>query len=104
MLPTTMPGTFPDGNKENIGGLPAIPHGLLNKKRHRADSDDEIDAEIEGSPTKKRKGSVAGTPTCMVTKMEVENVAPKSKIPSPSKKGVLSFSRLNMLARPKMRK
>lgn len=104
ILPTAMPGTFPDGNKENIGGLPAIPHGLLNKKRHRVDSDDEKDAEIEGSPTKKRKGSAADIQTCMATKMEAENIATKSKIPSPSKKGVLSFSRLNMLARPKMRR
>lgn len=104
ILPTTMPGTFPDGNKENIGGLPAIPHGLLNKKRHRADSSDEEDAEIEGSPTKKRKGSVASTPAYMATKVGAAHVTPKSKTSSQSKKGVLSFSRLNMLARPKMRK
>lgn len=96
--------------------FPAIPHGLQNKKRHRADSDDEtenippessVDGQEEQGPrTKKAKFS------------------PRKELPSPNKKTnrgraiassnsaagnaqaakrVLSLSRLNALARPKTR-
>lgn len=91
----SMPGSFPDVDKENIENLPAVSHGISNKKRRRVDSDEEGDTER--SP-KKCKASVAEGPMLMAEKM-----APKSKIPSPAKKRVLSLSRLNMLARPKMR-
>lgn len=105
IFPTTMPGAFPDSNKENIGGFPAIPHGIPNKKRRRVDSDDEKEEkELEGSPAKKRKGLIADLGRLMEPKLQAEKLARKSKIPSPSKKGGLSLNRLNMLARPKVRK
>jgi hypothetical protein len=95
ILPSSMPGSFPDADKENIGGLPAISRRMRNKKRNHADSDDSGEDQPKGSPTKRRKK----------TATEAANpVASKTKIPSPVKKGVLSLSRLNMLARPKLRK
>jgi hypothetical protein len=102
---SSMPGSFPDSDKENIGGLPAIPHGLYNKKRRRASSDEEEEERAaEGSPIKKRKGLDVEFENLVAPKLEAEKMATKSKIPSPAKRGKLSLSRLNMLARPKMRK
>jgi len=98
MLPSHMPGSFPDVNKENMT-LPYIPHGMTNKKRRRVDSDDE-EAVFEPSP-KKHKSNVA---MLIAPGIMAEKMAPESKIPNPTKKKVLSLSRLNMLARPKMRK
>lgn len=124
--PTTMPGAFPDGDKENEA--PLIPR-LSNKKRARAASpgeeeqlppllkkkraratepaDDEGEAgddERERSP-KKRKGNAAeAMAMAMAPKIAKEQMAPKSKIPSPAKKGGLSLSRLKMLAMPKSRR
>jgi hypothetical protein len=105
IFPGTMPipGSFPDGNKENVGGFPAIPHVIPNKKRRRDDSDEEW-KEVEGSPSKRHKGPLADLRTLMEPKLQAEKIAQTSKIPSPSKKGVLSLTRLNMLARPKLRK
>jgi hypothetical protein len=103
ILPNSMPGSFPGANKENNEPLPTVPHGMANKKRRRVDSDDETEEEGERSP-KKRKAAVAEGPTLMAPNLQAE-MTPKSNTPSPSKKkGVLSLSRLNMLARPKMRK
>jgi len=97
-----MPGAFPDGNKENVQQMPSITHGMSNKKRRRVDSDDEEDEEAERS-LKKHK-AVAEGDALMAPRILAEKMAPKSKIPSPAKKKGLSLSRLNMLARPKMRK
>ncbi|KFY30113.1 hypothetical protein V493_02133, partial [Pseudogymnoascus sp. VKM F-4281 (FW-2241)] len=123
--PSTMPGAFPDADKENEA--PVIRHGLSNKKRARVaspgdeeqlppllkkkraraaePSDGEVgDDERERSP-KKRKGNAAeGLAMAMAPKIAKEKVAPKSKIPSPAKKGGLSLSRLKMLAMPKSRR
>jgi hypothetical protein len=107
ILPGTMPipGSFPDGNKENVGGFSDMSHGISDKKRRRVDSDDaKEEKEVEGSPAKRRKGPVAELGTLMAPKLQAEKMARKSKIPSPSKRGVLSLTRLNMLARPKLRK
>jgi hypothetical protein len=98
-----MPGSFPSGNKENIETLPSVPHGMSNKKRRRVDSDDDTEEEAEHSP-KKHKGHVAEGAVLMAPKIQAEKMTPKTKIPSPAKRSVLSLSRLNMLARPKMRK
>jgi hypothetical protein len=77
---------------------------MANKKRRRIDSDDEIEEETERSP-KKHKTAVAEGPMLMASDLQGEKMTPKSKLSSPAKKkGVLSLSRLNMLARPKMRK
>jgi hypothetical protein len=104
ILPHNMPGAFPGNNKENSEPLPAVPHGMANKKRRRVDSDDETEEEIERSP-KKHKTVVAEGQMLMAPNLQADKMTPKSKIQSPAKKkGVLSLSRLNMLARPKMRK
>jgi len=104
ILPNSMPGAFPGNNKENTEPLPAVPHGMANKKRRRVDSDDETEEEIERSP-KKHKSTVAEGSMLMAPDLQAEKMTPKSKLPSSAKKkGVLSLSRLNMLARPKMRK
>lgn len=101
VLPSAMPGSFPSGNKENSAPLPSVPHGMANKKRRRVESDDEeAEEEIERSPKKTKtvpEGHMLFAPKLQTT--------PRAKTPSPvKKKGVLSLSRLNMLARPKMRK
>ncbi|KAG9234253.1 hypothetical protein BJ875DRAFT_461997 [Amylocarpus encephaloides] len=96
----TMPGSFPGNNKENTRQLPSVPHGMTNKKRRRVDSDDEKDGSPARSPKKSKlvaaEGAELMAPRLIAT--------PKSKLSSTAKKGVLSLSRLNMLARPKMRK
>jgi hypothetical protein len=99
--------------------LPPIPHGLPNKKRRRADSDDE---DIENTApvsmtrddtdeprTKKLKSSPSKTTPGLATANM--SAVMGSKIPQArggkekSKgRGVLSASRLNMLARPKTRR
>jgi hypothetical protein len=103
IAPNTMPGSFPDCNKENLEAVLSIHHGISNKKRCRVDSDnEEEDAERYH---KKHKPNAAESPMLMAPRIMAEKIAPKSRIPSPvKKKRVLSLSRLNMLARPKMRK
>jgi hypothetical protein len=104
IFPNTISGSFPGTNKENTDPLPSVPHGMSNKKRCRVDSDDEMEEESERSP-KKHKADVAEGTMLMAPRLMAEMMAHTSKIPSPGKKkGVLSMSRLNMLARPKMRK
>lgn len=104
LFPSTVPGSFPGADKENIEHLPAVPHSIANKKRRRVDSDDEAEEESERSP-KKHKTAFAGSSMSTAPNLQAEKMTPKSKLLSPAKKkGVLSLSRLNMLARPKMRK
>ncbi|TVY67373.1 hypothetical protein LSUE1_G007039 [Lachnellula suecica] len=95
----SMPGSFPGTKKENSQPLPSFPHGMSNKKRHRME-DDETEDDFQPSP-KKRKEEVAEGPMLMAPRMIA---TPKSRLNSPAKKGALSLSRLNMLARPKNRK
>ncbi|CAL3964742.1 unnamed protein product [Diplocarpon coronariae] len=100
VLPSTMPGSFPTGNKENKAPLPSVPHGMANKKRRRVESDDEAE-EDERSP-KKHKAVVAEGHLLVAPNLPA---TPNPTVPSPVKKrGVLSLSRLNMLSRPKNRK
>ncbi|KUJ21011.1 uncharacterized protein LY89DRAFT_694669 [Mollisia scopiformis] len=102
IFPGVMPGSFPTGNKENTEPLPAVPHGMANKKRRRADSDDETEEEVERSP---KKHKAAEGSMLMAPDLKSQSKTPQSRTPSPAKKkGVLSLSRLNMLARPKVRK
>jgi hypothetical protein len=104
IFPKSMPGSFPGSNKENTKPLRAVPHGMANKKRRRVESDGETEEEVERSP-KKPKTAVAEGPMLMAPDLQAEKMTPKTNFPSsPKKKGVLSLSRLNMLARPKMRK
>lgn len=95
--------------------LPAIRHGIQNKKRHRADSDDEtenippensVDGQDEKIPrTKKVKISPhkeLPSPNKRITRGRA-NVSSKSAAGNAQAKRVLSLSRLNALARPKTR-
>ncbi|KAF4613418.1 hypothetical protein G7Y89_g15469 [Cudoniella acicularis] len=100
IIPNKMPGSFPGSDKENTGPIPSVPHGMSNKKRRRAESDDETEDEAQRSP-KKHKAQVAEGEMLMAPRLMA---TPKSRVSSPAKKGVLSMSRLNMLALPKLRK
>lgn len=96
--------------------LPPIPHGISNKKRRRADSDDE-DAENvpparemendDGPRTKKLKSSPQKEGPAGAKRKTSKMGG--SAIPKPAGArqgvmGVLSMSRLHMLARPKNRR
>lgn len=137
-----MPGTFPTPpspsshpNKENkapspVKLLPGTAHGMQNKKRHRASSDDGDFDSIP--PAKKRKNEsvpegdalvaprlvnptmasaltasrVNRTPSKTPTRRSPVRTPGRTPVsPSPIKRsgGGLSLSRLNMLARPKNR-
>jgi hypothetical protein len=104
-VPNKMPGTFP-GNKENTPTIPSVPHGMPNKKRRRVESDDEEEGEAQRSPKKQRAAEGA---MLMAPKLQGPVATPNATNSSPTKsptkkKGVLSLSRLNMLARPKLRR
>ncbi|KAL2136584.1 hypothetical protein VTI74DRAFT_2889 [Chaetomium olivicolor] len=106
----------------------ALPHGMSTKKRHRVSTDEE-EAEQEAAEraAKKRKGEAVPegeallAPRLVASARKIggvgnRSVSPKKGMgsmsaggqgtPSPLKKktGAISLSRLNMLARPKMRK
>ncbi|EGR48717.1 uncharacterized protein TRIREDRAFT_22283 [Trichoderma reesei QM6a] len=134
-----MPGSFPEPvspsshpNKENTAPsppkmLPGVPHGMPNKKRHRASADEEdTDKEAADRAGKKAKSShvpegeallaprlLASTPAASAKRPSVIRTVGKTPVrpvnrtvssASPSKKRpTLSMSRLNMLARPKNR-
>ncbi|KAF7552756.1 hypothetical protein G7046_g7308 [Stylonectria norvegica] len=127
---TAMPGSFPrpaspssDRNKENKAPGPnkillGAPHGMANKKRHRATWDEEEeDRESDMRAMKKRKnehvpeGDALLAPRLIATPKRTQASRATSQTPgktpgtaSPAKKrGMLSISRLNMLARPKNR-
>lgn len=115
ILPSQIPGSFPvSDHKEDVPGFQTIPHGMSNKKRHRASSNAGRDQEDEGqSPTKKLKSRAAEGQVLAesLQKKILLGNSPKKILTSPTKnatpsmaKGVLSLARLNMLARPKNRK
>lgn len=105
IFPGIIPRAFPDSNKENTEPLPSVPHVMPNKKRRRVDSDDDEDGYGADRSPKKPKASVAEGPMLMAPRITAPRLSPKSRVPSPAKKkNVLTLSRLNMLARPKMRK
>ncbi|KAK4078771.1 uncharacterized protein Triagg1_3102 [Trichoderma aggressivum f. europaeum] len=131
-----MPGSFPDPvspsshpNKENTAPspakvLPGVPHGMANKKRHRASSaEGDADKEAADRAGKKAKSShvpegqalvaprlLGKSPSISASAKKAAGKTPVRPIiravssASPSKKRpTLSMSRLNMLARPKNR-
>lgn len=97
--------------------LPPIPHGLTNKKRRRADSDDE---DVENFPPAQKNEENNDGPRTKKLKSSPQKEAPLgakkkttkmggSAIPKPTGArqggmGVLSFSRLHMLSRPKTKR
>ncbi|KAH7170229.1 hypothetical protein EDB81DRAFT_876270 [Dactylonectria macrodidyma] len=125
-----MPGSFPGltspsshPNKENKAPATKVlfgaPHGMSNKKRHRASWDEEeTEKEDADRAAKKRKNQhvpegeallaprlVGSTPMSSAKKMQASRVVsatPGSASPT-KKRGIISMSRLNMLARPKKR-
>jgi hypothetical protein len=129
-----MPGSFPSStssstgvNKENEAPRSvflALPHGMSNKKRNRVTTDEE-DAEIEAAQReakKRRRESVPEGEALLAPRLVGAGGSASAKrvlaasprrlpvprqapgTPSPVKKKGISLSRLNMLARPKMRK
>ncbi|OIW33002.1 hypothetical protein CONLIGDRAFT_651789 [Coniochaeta ligniaria NRRL 30616] len=141
----SMPGSFPgpapvcstSPNKENEApampsNIPtptttvfrALPHGMINKKRHRVSSDEEEaeQAAAERAAKKRRAESVPegdallaprlmasgrkAAPTFSPAKRFGAPGTPSGVVasPSPRKKAGMSLSRLNMLARPKNRR
>ena len=104
--------------------MPTVSHGISNKKRRRPDSDDEdvdedlenkaprdIEAVDEGPRMKKVKTSThpeGKTDNSMPAKRRMTGVGGKTTklggAKEKPKKGMLSLSRLNMLARPKDRR
>lgn len=96
--------------------LPSIPHGMPNKKRRRADSDDEdieniaptdtTDQHEEGPRAKRMKSSPKKD--SLIGNKGKSSKTSGSAIPKlggrEKKKPVLSLSRLHMLARPKDRR
>ncbi|KAI1739801.1 hypothetical protein F4680DRAFT_421572 [Xylaria scruposa] len=120
-----MPGSFPPApeaspNKENDAPLTynGIPHGMTNKKRHRAssDEDDVDDVDDEGSKRgakKLRKHTPVAEGQALMAPRLVGRASPTKKAlgsmpqtPSSQKKKKtgLSLSRLQMLAQPKIRR
>lgn len=136
-----MPGSFPAAFEsgptiENTDPalMPGIPHGMLNKKRHRgmwdddevktgiahgmpnkkrarasSDDDDEVDEGVRRGAKKLRKNPTAEgyavVAPRLVSSSPIKKSGRLSRTPSPQKKTIgLSLSRLNMLARPKARK
>lgn len=126
---TEIPGSFPappspssHPNKENkmpslTKMIPGAAHGMSNKKRHRAHWDDEEEEQKdEARAAKKRKNQhvlegdalfaprlLGATPKSTAKKaMAGHSATPGSASPS-KKRGIISMSRLNMLARPKNR-
>ncbi|KAK1967275.1 hypothetical protein LY78DRAFT_576695 [Colletotrichum sublineola] len=118
-----MPGSFPTGtefaaNKENRSPMQLLagkPHGMPNKKRARAR---EEEGDLEENPaaraSKRRKAEdvpegdallaprlMGATPRTVGKKPQGSRAAPS---PSPMKRSGMSLSRLNMLAKPKMRR
>lgn len=123
-IPHSTPGSRtirqvrPSGNVTPVApfDFPAIPHGLQNKKRHRADSDDEtenippessVDGQEEHGPRTKK---VKISPHKVLSSPNKKNTRGRAFVNSGSAAGnaqagkrVLSLSRLNALARPKTR-
>jgi len=118
-----LPGSFPSTsesspNKENQEPIITIAHGMTNKKRHRAGPDeDEEDEGAKRGMKKLRKdppavleGHAVVAPRLVSQASPTKKLSPTkfggatSQTPSPQKKTGLSLSRLNMLARPKVRK
>ncbi|KAF7544538.1 hypothetical protein G7Z17_g9871 [Cylindrodendrum hubeiense] len=125
-----MPGSFPGPsdtgshpNKENKAPAAKVlfgaPHGMSNKKRHRASWDEEeTEKEDADRAAKKRKNQhvpegeallaprlVGSTPMSSAKKAQAgRGVSATPSSASPTKKrSIISMSRLNMLARPKKR-
>jgi hypothetical protein len=129
-----MPGSFPNSasststNKENEAPrsvFKALPHGMSTKKRHRVSTDEE-EAEQEAAERaakKRRQEKVPEGDALLAPRLAAAGASASAKrtpllasprklplpgqapgTPSPMKRKGISLSRLNMLARPKMRK
>ncbi|KAI1078341.1 hypothetical protein F5B20DRAFT_225544 [Whalleya microplaca] len=122
-----MPGSFPRQseiaaaapNKENKDpniGASGIPHGMSNKKRHRASWDEEEEEQDEGAARgakKQRQGPAPAEGHALVAPRLLASqesptkrrlLSPRTPASQRKKANGLSLSRLNMLARPKVRK
>jgi hypothetical protein len=100
--------------------MPAVPHGIINKKRRREDDDDDNDWENippADEPTDEQRSAKRLKPSMLKIPPPVSPSPIKSRATTPgrltgsragtpstsAKKGILSLSRLNMLAKPRSR-
>lgn len=117
------PSDFPTTSMTPFEDLPVVPHGMPNKKRRREDSDDEAIEnkyvhDDEGGEPRSKRTEAGNEGTAQASSDEKKNFSKRrmtgmpsgSKIPRPGGgfkgkgRGILSLSRLNMLARPKERR
>ena len=107
------PKTTPTPFRFTPYSVKGIPHGMSNKKRSRAASDDENENEKdEGAErgAKKQRKNQPAVPEgdALLAPRLADGPSPKKKLShsaTPRKRGGgISLSRLNMLARPKVRK
>ncbi|KAI9893399.1 MAG: hypothetical protein M1814_006696 [Vezdaea aestivalis] len=107
---TTIRQVRPSTGPINTIYYPTLPHGIENKKRHR--DDDSDNDETTGPCAKKSKGGFStGAEKENPIRKELTTLSSPNKTVTPSKrispvkgKGFLSLSRLNVLARPKVRR
>ncbi|GFF44242.1 hypothetical protein IFM46972_07480 [Aspergillus udagawae] len=115
------------GNKKatTLPDIAGVPHGIGNKKRHREATDDEVDTEnvppadstSDARSAKRLKFSApspAKTPATISpikarthTPVRTSSISSRTGTPASARaksRGVLSISRLNMLAQPKHRR
>lgn len=95
--------------------LPSVPHGIDNKKRHREETEDEHEnlppADVTQRSAKRVKVSTPAPKNPASSPLKGRTNTPRQGTPSRAgtpatakqKRGVLSLSRLNMLAKPKPR-
>ncbi|KAI9812172.1 MAG: hypothetical protein M1827_004838 [Pycnora praestabilis] len=116
---STIRQVHPNDSSTSLEDLPTVPHGKPNKKRRREDSENASDvencqeSEEEGPRTKKMKGGAQWEPRKPKNDINFDSSKKgSSRIPragvrpgtEKGKRGILSISRLNMLARPKVRR
>ncbi|KAK6210357.1 hypothetical protein QIS74_11941 [Colletotrichum tabaci] len=118
-----MPGNFPTGtefgsNKENRSPMQLLagkPHGMPNKKRARArEEEGDLEENTAERAGKRRKAEPVPEGDALLaprlTGATPRTVGKKTQgfraiqSPSPAKRAGMSLSRLNMLAKPKMRR
>lgn len=114
--PTTLAGVLPAF--ESVPAVPAVEHGLSSKKRRRVDSDDEDEGKENVAATGLDNGDGRRVKKLKRTGVDDEKVANEASMAGKrlekakgtksgekaKGKGILSLSRLNMLARPKERR
>ncbi|KAH0564843.1 hypothetical protein GP486_001765 [Trichoglossum hirsutum] len=93
------PSCNSDGLVKASGDFHVVPHGIPNKKRRHDDTSDD-----DEPASKRNRGAIQWTPALHQKTGEEQKTKSKTNGTEGKKKGVLSLSRLNVLATPKKRK